>query len=62
MLRFVFAILRKSFSLMELAIFFDAPLSFLFDICPRFADRAAPAAICCFFDLAGIVPFITAGL
>jgi hypothetical protein len=22
--------------------------------CPRLADNAAPAAICCFFDLAGI--------
>jgi hypothetical protein len=21
---------------------------------PRFADKAAPAAICCFFDLAGM--------
>jgi hypothetical protein len=22
---------------------------------PRFADKAAPAAICCFFDFAGII-------
>ena len=25
---------------------------------PRFAARAAPAAICCFFDLAGILSLI----
>jgi hypothetical protein len=32
----------------------DAPLSDCFPRPPRLADRAAPAAICCFLDLAGI--------
>jgi hypothetical protein len=53
-LRFVFAIFRSSLSLIELAIWRDAPLSDDFDFLPRFAASAAPAAICCFFDFAGI--------
>jgi hypothetical protein len=53
-LRFVFAIFLNSLSLIELAICFDAPLSDDFDFLPRFAASAAPAAICCFFDFAGI--------
>ena len=53
-LRFVFAIFRNSLSLIELAIWRDAPLSDDFDFLPRFAASAAPAAICCFFDFAGI--------
>jgi hypothetical protein len=53
-LRFVFAIFRSSLSLIELAICRDAPLSDDFDFLPRFAASAAPAAICCFFDFAGI--------
>jgi len=32
----------------------DAPRSDDFDRFPRLAARAAPAAICCFFDFAGI--------
>jgi hypothetical protein len=32
----------------------DAPLSDDFERFPRLAARAAPAAICCFFDFAGI--------
>jgi hypothetical protein len=36
----------------------EAPLSDDFDRLPRFAASAAPAAICCFFDFAGIQVFI----
>ena len=32
----------------------EAPLSDDFERFPRFAGSAAPAAICCFFDFAGI--------
>jgi hypothetical protein len=32
----------------------DAPRSDDFDRLPRLAASAAPAAICCFFDFAGI--------
>ena len=53
-LRFVFAILRSSRSLIELAILRDGPLSDDFERLPRLAASAAPAAICCFFDFAGI--------
>ena len=53
-LRFVFAIFRSSLSLIELAIWRDAPLSDDLEFLPRFAASAAPAAICCFFDFAGI--------
>ena len=53
-LRFVFAIRRSSLSLIDLAIWFDAPLSDALERLPRFAASAAPAAICCFFDFAGI--------
>jgi hypothetical protein len=53
-LRFVFAILRSSLSLIDLAIWLDAPLSDDLERLPRFAASAAPAAICCFFDFAGI--------
>jgi hypothetical protein len=53
-LRFVFAILRSSLSLIELAIWRDAPLSDDLERFPRLAASAAPAAICCFLDFAGI--------
>jgi len=53
-LRFVFAILRSSLSLIDLAICLDAPLSDDLERLPRFTASAAPAAICCFFDFAGI--------
>jgi hypothetical protein len=52
--RFVFAILRSSLSLIELAILRDAPFNEDFERLPRLAASAAPAAICCFFDFAGI--------
>ena len=53
-LRFVFAIFLSSLSLIELAILREAPLSDDFERLPRFAASAAPAAICCFLDFAGI--------
>jgi hypothetical protein len=53
-LRFVFANSTSCLSLIEFAIWRDAPLRLAFDRSPRFAASAAPAAICCFFDLAGI--------
>ena len=53
-LRFVLAILRSSLRLIDFAIWRDAPLSDDFDFLPRFAASAATAAICCFFDFAGI--------
>ena len=59
-LRFVFAIFRSSLSLIELAIWRDAPLSDDLERLPRFAESAAPAAICCFFDFAGITQIIRA--
>jgi ubiquinone biosynthesis protein len=41
----------------HLAQLVEAPFRLVFDRLPRFADRAAPAAICCFLDLAGIGPY-----
>jgi hypothetical protein len=32
----------------------DAPFKLDLDFSPRLAANAAPAAICCFFDFAGI--------
>jgi hypothetical protein len=55
-LRFVFARSRSFFSLMEFAMLREAPLSDPLEVSPRFAESAAPAAICCFFDFAGIQP------
>ena len=55
--RFFRLVLAKSFncfSLIDSAICFDAPLREDFFVSPRFAASAAPAAICCFFDFAGI--------
>ena len=53
-LRFVLAILRSSALLIDLYMLREAPLSDDLDRLPRFAASAAPAAICCFFDFAGI--------
>jgi hypothetical protein len=53
-LRLVFAILRSSALLIDLYIPREAPLSDDLERLPRFAASAAPAAICCFFDFAGI--------
>jgi hypothetical protein len=59
-LRFVEAILSSSFSLIDLYMLREAPLSLLLLVLPRFAERAAPAAFCCAPDFAGIAfnPFI----
>jgi hypothetical protein len=53
--RFVLAIFFSSFSLMDWAISLDAPFRLDFGLSPRFAASAAPAAICCFFDFAGML-------
>ena len=53
-LRFVPAKSSSCFSLIDFAICFEAPFSEDFGRLPRFAARAAPAAICCFLDFAGI--------
>lgn len=51
-LRVVLAMFRSSSSLMESAICLEAPFRLDFDRSPRLADKAAPAAICCFPDFA----------
>src|SRR5437870_3025180 len=53
-LRLVLAILRSSALLIDLYMLREAPLSDDLERLPRLAASAAPAAICCFFDLAGI--------
>lgn len=53
-LRLVLAKSRNCFSLIELAICRDGPLSDDLERFPRLAASAAPAAICCFLDLAGM--------
>jgi hypothetical protein len=53
-LRLVLAKSRSCFSLIDLTICLEAPCSDDLDRFPRLAARAAPAAICCLFDLAGI--------
>jgi len=53
-LRFVEAMSWSSCSLIDSTIDFDAPFSSLFFFSPRFADKAAPAAICWALDFAGI--------
>jgi hypothetical protein len=52
--RLVFAILRNSALLIDLYMPLDAPLREDFLRLPLLAANAAPAAICCFFDFAGI--------
>jgi hypothetical protein len=44
---------------MDSTMFFDAPLSLLFGVSPRFADKAAPAAFCCAFDFAGMTVLLS---
>ena len=53
-LRLVLATFRSSFRLIDLYMLLDAPRRDAFDRFPRLAASAAPAAICCFFDFAGI--------
>ena len=57
-LRLVLATLRSSFRLIDLYMLLDAPRSDDFDRFPRLAASAAPAAICCFFDFAGITKIL----
>jgi hypothetical protein len=52
--RLVFAILRSSALLIDLYMPLEAPLREDFLRFPLLAANAAPAAICCFFDFAGI--------
>ena len=44
----------SSLSLIELSMLFDAPFNDEALRLPLFAANAAPAAICCFLDFAGI--------
>jgi hypothetical protein len=53
-LRLALAIFSSSDSLIDLLIWREAPLRLDFGRSPRFAESAAPAAICCFLDLAGM--------
>ena len=53
-LRRVFAIFFSSAVLMDSYMPLEASRSDDLPFLPRFADRAAPAAICCFLDFAGI--------
>src|SRR5688572_12031601 len=48
-LRFALAMRSSSFPLMDFAMLREAPFRLDFDRSPRLAERAAPAAICCFF-------------
>ena len=54
-LRLVLAKSLSCFSDMDSAICFDAPLRLDLLVSPRLAANAAPAAICCFLDFAGIL-------
>src|SRR5206468_5814323 len=45
---------RSCFLVIDLYIPLEAPLRDDFERLPRLAARAAPAAICCFLDFAGI--------
>lgn len=53
-LRLVFAMSRSCFSDIDLTICLEAPFRLDFFTSPRFAANAAPAAICCFLERAGI--------
>jgi hypothetical protein len=52
--RLVEASSSSCFALIDDAMLLDAPLRDFFGVSPRFADKAAPAALCCFLDFAGI--------
>jgi hypothetical protein len=60
--RLVFAILRSSALLIDSYMPLDAPLREDFLPSPLLAANAAPAAICCFFDFAGIQFFLLLSL
>ena len=53
--RFVPAISFNSDLLIDSTICLDAPFSFDFGVLPSFAESAAPAAICCFLEVAFMV-------
>jgi hypothetical protein len=53
-LRFVEANSSSCFLLMDSTMLLEAPRRDDFGFSPRLADSAAPAAICCFLDFAGI--------
>jgi hypothetical protein len=53
--RFTLAISSSSFSDMDSYMLREAPLSFDFEVSPRFAAKAAPAAFCWALDLAGMM-------
>ena len=53
--RFTDAIFSSSFSLIDSTMLREAPRRDDLDFSPRFADNAAPAALCCFLDFAGIL-------
>jgi hypothetical protein len=55
-LRFTLAMRSSSSSLIDSTICFDAPRRRDLGVSPRFAESAAPAAFCCCFDLAGMLP------
>src|SRR6185312_14531987 len=57
-LRLVEANSSSCFSLIDLYMPRDAPLSLLGLVLPRLAESAAPAAFCCAADLAGIVDLL----
>ncbi len=52
--RLVSASSFNSDCVIDLAILREAPRRLAFERSPRFAESAAPAAICCFFDFAGM--------
>jgi hypothetical protein len=53
-LRLALAVRSSSGSLIDFTICREAPLSCDLGLSPRLAANAAPAAICCFFDFAGM--------
>jgi len=57
-LRLVEANSSSCFSLIDLYMLRDAPLSLLGLVLPRLAESAAPAAFCCAADLAGMVELL----
>ena len=61
-LRLVLATRRSSALLIDLYIPLDAPRSDFLERLPRLAASAAPAAICCFFDFAGITKIFRVSL
>lgn len=60
-LRLVEANSSSCFSLIDLYMLLDAPLSLLGLVLPRLAESAAPAAFCCAADFAGMTQLFIAG-